>query len=134
VENLLRIAVFVLLVLIAAAVAAAQSWGGSEGSSIVRVSPVAIGSQYDRPGIFFLGRPAKVLPPAYAYVYPYGTARIEIGDGYVVREFQPLDSHGAATYSAQVYRQTAGRRAMALASNVPSEKGRSVISRLQSRG
>lgn len=126
-ENLLRAALFLMLVLAAAAVAAGQSWNGSEGSGILRTTPIAIGSPYDRPGIFFLGRPAKMLAPAYAYVYPYGTSRIEIGDGYVVTEFEPLDSRGA-TASAQVQQ----RAALRVARNVPHKRGKALTNRMKS--
>ena len=103
-ENLLRILLAILALLIIAATAAAQSWGEAQGSSIVRVQPAMLGTPYDRPGIFFLGRPAKALPPQYAYTHPYGTLAVAGSDRYMVREFRPVDRNGAAVYTDASHR------------------------------
>ena|ERR1051326_1057895 len=96
-ENLLRIALIVVALLIAVGVAAAQSWAGSEGSSILRVDPLGLQDPFERPRLYFLGRPEKLLPPAYSAIYPFGEVRVRMGRNVVVREFLPLDRNGRET-------------------------------------
>jgi hypothetical protein len=101
-DQFIKIVVIVLLALLVAA-AAAQGWNGSEGSSVARTGPAAYSDPYQRPGIFFLRRPERVLAPAYSLAYPFVAIRFEQRGGYVVREFQPKDQRAETIYSARVH-------------------------------
>jgi hypothetical protein len=87
----------------------AQSWGGSEGSGIIRVGPLTLGSPYDRPGLFFLRRPEAVLAPAYSSVYPYAAYRYSQSGRTAILEIHPVEKHATVTY-AQARRVRGSRR------------------------
>jgi hypothetical protein len=115
-ERFLRLLIVLALALFAAGLAAAQSWSGSEGSSILRVTPIGLNDPYEHARIYFLGKPAKLLPPPYSYVYPFGA--VTAGPGRIVADFHPLDRNGKDTYAeraatqrvARVNRNRGGRR------------------------
>jgi hypothetical protein len=96
-ERFLRLLLVLALALLAAGLAAAQSWNGGEGSSILRVSPIGFNDPYEHARLYFLGRPAKLLAPPYSYVYPFGAATG--GEGRITRDFHPLDRSGRDTYA-----------------------------------
>src|SRR5689334_4183008 len=80
----------------------AQAWNGTEGSSILRVSPLGIHDPFDRPGIYFIGKPAPALAPSYSFVYPFGGIRYTVDEGQLVREFYPLGKNGKETYASHI--------------------------------
>ena len=86
-----RIAASLLFV---TAIAGAQSWNDSQGSGILRVGSLATQDPYARPGIFFLGRAERVLPPPYSFVYPFTIVRTSGSSRYLVREYRPSEQSG----------------------------------------
>ena len=109
-NTLQRIAATMLLTGAAVAAANAQNWGETQGSSVVRGSPSAISTRYDRPALFFLGRAQRSLPPRFAFSYPFLSSRLEVGNRYMAIEFGNRTDTVASIRGRRVATVISGRR------------------------